>query len=59
MIVDEEALGNKIDELCTSRSRKWANTKAKKLIAAAAKSDNTVSKLDEEIGAQKKLKNIR
>ncbi|MBK5501214.1 IS110 family transposase [Peribacillus sp. TH14] len=37
LVVDEEALGNKIDELCTSRSRKWANTKAKKLIAAAAK----------------------
>jgi transposase len=32
----EETLATKIDELCKSRSSKWANTKAKELIAAAA-----------------------
>lgn len=38
----EEALAAKIDELCKSRSSKWAVTLAKKLISASAR--NLVSK---------------
>jgi transposase len=37
LAADENALADKIEELCKSRSRSWANTKAKKLIAAAAR----------------------
>ena len=37
LAADENALADKIKELCKSRSRSWANTKAKKLIAAAAR----------------------
>jgi transposase len=35
--VGEETLTNKIDELCKNRSIRWANTRAKQLISAAAK----------------------
>jgi transposase len=36
LAASEDTLATKIDELCTSRSSKWASTKAKELIAAAA-----------------------
>ncbi|MGZ9819745.1 IS110 family RNA-guided transposase [Peribacillus simplex] len=35
--VDEETVANRINELCPSRSRKWANTQAEKLMAASAR----------------------
>jgi transposase len=37
LVAGEETITNKINELCPSRSRKWANTQAKKLLAAAAR----------------------
>lgn len=36
LAASEETLASTIDEQCKSRSSKWANTKAKKLIDAAA-----------------------
>jgi transposase len=35
LVAGEETITKKINELCPSRSRKWANTQAKKLLAAA------------------------
>ncbi|KON88138.1 transposase [Sporosarcina globispora] len=35
--VEEDTLANRIDELCKSRSSKWARTQAKKLIEAASR----------------------
>ncbi|MEM1505219.1 IS110 family transposase [Domibacillus sp. 8LH] len=37
LATDEAVLTNKIDELCKSRSKNWANTQAKKLIEAATR----------------------
>lgn len=37
LAADEAVLTNKIDELCKSRSKNWANTQAKKLIEAATR----------------------
>jgi transposase len=37
LVAGEETITNKINELCPSRSRKWANTQAKKLLAAATR----------------------
>ncbi|MFD4932509.1 IS110 family transposase, partial [Peribacillus butanolivorans] len=37
LTVGEETVANRINELCPSRSRKWANTQAEKLTAASAR----------------------